>query len=347
MMPEEWPIAATQADGNARTRVAGRSRLTTVRADFFLNPAERLTEQERALMTAMLHCLVGDIVGEIRAALPAGWAGANDDESAIVNVLTRAGLLDDPSLMTLLLRRADEERIGSAARARTGRREARAVQGLVSHHNGAVSAAAMALILARGRRRDRFGQCLVGFDDLPSDTAERLVNAIAAALRPDVAAAGGAAAADTELAASASRLLDKHEPPRSIDDLTAAVVAILDDSGGLTDELLLACAQEGEVGFLAEVLGRRAGIESSVALDELLSGEAGQLMALLRLASFSRELSAGLLASLGDLLGIDDPGAAITIFDRMGADEVKAAASWLSAPAAYRTALQKLGIRNG
>jgi hypothetical protein len=347
MMPEEWPIAATGAERDARSRAVGRGRLATVRADFFLNPAERLTEQERALMTAMLHCLVSDIVGELRAALPAGWTGANDDESAIVDVLTRAGLLDDPNLMTLLLRRADEERIGTAARARTGRREARAVQGLVSHHNGTVSAAAMALILARGRRRDRFGQCLVGFDDLPRETAERLVYSIAAALRHDVAAAGGVAAADAELAGSVDRLFEKHEPPRSIDALTNTVVAMLDETGGLTDELLLACAQEGEVGFLAEVLGRRAGIPASVALDELLSGEPARLMALLRLASFSRELSAGLLASLGDLLGIDDPGAAIGIFDRMSSDEVKAAASWLSAPAGYRAALEALGTRNG
>ena len=342
MMPEEWPIAAS-VDRNAPARAAGRSRLSTVRADFFLNPTERLTEQERALMTAMLHCLVGDIATEIRAALPAGWTGANDDDSAIVETLTRAGLLDDAELMALLLRRADEERIGTAARARSGRREARAVQGLVSHHNGAVSAAAMALILARGRRRDRFSQCLLGFDDLSHGTAARLVLAVAAALRRDVAAAAGAAPADNELSAAADRLMDRREPGRSIEALTAAVVALLDEGGALTDELLLACAQEGEVGFLAEVLGRRAGIAGSVALDELLSGKATELMALLRVAGFSRELSAGLLASLGDLLGIDDPGAAIGIFDRMNAEEVKAAASWISAPSAYRAALEALG----
>ena len=61
MMPEEWPIAASADERDAPARVAGRGRLSTVRADFFLDPAERLTEQERALMTAMLHCLVGDI----------------------------------------------------------------------------------------------------------------------------------------------------------------------------------------------------------------------------------------------------------------------------------------------
>jgi hypothetical protein len=347
MMPEEWPIAASPAEVNAPARAAGRGRLSTVRLDFFLNPAERLTEQERALMTAMLHCLVGDIAGEIRAALPAGWAGANDDDSEVIDALTRTGLLDDGQLMMLLLRRADEERIGTAARARTGRREARAIQGLVSHQNGGVSAAAMALILARGRRRDRFGQCLLGFDDLSKDCAERLVLSIAAALRNDLAAVRGPAGADTELAASADRLIDRHDSSRSIEALTGAVVATLDECGGLSDELLHASAQEGEVAFIAEVLARRAGIYGTVALDELLSGRPQQVMSLLRVAGFSRELSAGLLASLGDLLGIDDPGTAINFYDGMSAEEVRAAASWIAAPRAYRAALDALGNGNG
>ena len=104
MMPEEWPIAAPAADRNAPARTMGRDRMSTVRTDFFLNPAERLSEQERALMTAMLHCLVGDIADEIRAALPAGWVAANDEHSAmLVEALNRARLLDHPRLMALLL----------------------------------------------------------------------------------------------------------------------------------------------------------------------------------------------------------------------------------------------------
>jgi hypothetical protein len=321
--------------------------LPTVRADFFLDPAQRLTEQERALMTAMLHCLVGDIVAEIRAALPVGWTGANDDEAAIVESLTRSGLLDDPELMSLLLRRADEERIATAARARSGRREARVVQGLVSHQNGAVSAAGMGLILARGRRRDRFGQCLLGFDDLSHSLAQRLAQSVAAALRRGLVSGHGSAAVDSELSAAAGSLVARHEPSRSIEALTGALVALLDETDGLTDDLLIAAAQEGEVSLLSEALARRAGIGGSVALDELLSGSPRHVMALLRLGHFSRELSAGLLATLGDLLGISDPGEAIALFDRLAADEIEAAASWLATPPTYRAAFHALEAAHG
>jgi hypothetical protein len=343
MMPEEWAIAAEAAERNASPR-AGSGRLATVRADFFLNPAERLTEQERALMTAMLHCLVGDIADELRAALPPGWAAANDESNAaLVSQLTGTGLLDDPPLIALMLRRADEERIATGAKARSGRRDARALQGLVSHDDGTVSAAAMALILARGRRRDRFGQCLIAIDDLARATAERLVLAIAAALRREVAAKQGAGKADAMLAEAGQQILDRVDPARSVDALTAALVTLLDEKGKLGDELFLAAANEGEAAFLANALARHGGISTESAFDELLSADARRIMALLRVAVASRELSAGLLAAIGDLLGIADPGEAIGIFERMTEDQVSAARAWLSTARAYRSALAELG----
>ena len=348
MMPEEWPIAANAADRNVPARRAGRGRLSTVRADFFLDSAQRLTEQERALMTAMLHCLVGDVADEIRAALPAGWTAANDEDNAVlVRQLTAARLLDEAGLMALLLRRADEERIGTAARARSGRREARVLQGLVSHENGAVSAAAMALILARGRRRDRFGQCLVDFDDLPATTAQPLVHAVAAALRQEIAATRGGAAADAGLSAACAHFLSRHDRSRGVDSLTVALVHLLEESGSASDDLILAAGQEGETGFMAEVLAQRAGIPGALALDELLSGDAQRVMALFRVAGFSRELGAGLLAGIGDLLGIADPGEAIGIFDRMTDEQTDAASTWLRTSADYRAALDVIGYSHG
>jgi hypothetical protein len=348
MMPEEWPIAAPAAEGNATARAAGRGRLATVRRDFFLDPAKRLTEQERALMTAMLHCLVSDLADAIRAQLPGGRVAANDEgDAALIESLTASGLLDEPVLMALLLRRADEERIATAARARSGRREARVLQGLVSHDYGAVAAAAMALILGRGRRRDRFGQCLIAYDDLPPASAEALVHAVAAALRRDLLATRGATAADMELSEASDRVLDSHDEERGIDALTTGLVHFLDEAGGLTDELILGAVNEGEVAFVAEVLALRSGIEVESAIGELLSGEPAHVMALLRMAGVSRGLSAGLLAGIGDLLGIADAGAAIADFDRMSDAEVQEARAWLITAPSYRTALERMGQGRG
>jgi Uncharacterised protein conserved in bacteria (DUF2336) len=348
MMPEEWPIAAPAADENAPARAAGRGRLATVRRDFFLDPAKRLTEQERALMTAMLHCLVGDVADAIRAALPNGRVAANDEgDAALVAALTSSGLLDEAGLMALLLRHADEERIATAARARGGRREARVLQGLVSHDYGAIAAAAMALILGRGRRRDRFGQCLIAYDDLPLASAEALVHAVAAGLRRELAAGRGIPGADLELAQASDRVLEGHDEERGIDSLIASLVHFLDEGGVLTEELILAAAHEGEIGFVAEVLGRRAGVPTDSAIDELLSGDAPHLMSLLRMGGMSREVSAGLLAGIGDLLGVSDAGAAIGLFDRITDEQAQAERSWLVTAPAYRAALERLGQGRG
>jgi len=343
MMPEEWPIAASVADQNAPARPAGGDRLSTVRVDFFLDPAQRLTEQERALMTAMLHCLVGDIADALRAALPPGAVAANDDDNRdLVRMLSGSRLLDEPGLVAMLLRRADEERVATSATARTGRHEARVLQGLVSHPSGPVSASAMALILARGRRRDRFGQCLVAFDDLSAESAELLTQRIAAAMR-----AGLDGRPDAELASAMASVLAQRDDARGSDALIAELVALLDRDGALTDELILAAAHEGEVAFLAHILARRAGIPAESAVGEMLSATSDRIISLLRASGASRSLSAGLLASIGDLLGIEDPAGAIEIFDTMTAEQEAAARSWLSTSPAYRAALAALGEGHG
>jgi hypothetical protein len=249
--------------------------------------------------------------------------------------------------MALLLRRADEERIANGAKARSGRHDARILQGLVSHEDGAISAAGMALILARGRRRDRFGQCLVAFDDLTSASAKFLVHAIAAVLRADLAGLRGAAAADAELLKASARVLEAQEQSRGIDALTAQLAKLLDENGRLDDDLILAAANEGETGFVAESLARRAGLNGSAAAAELLSGKAERVMMLLRLANSLRELVAGLLASIGDLLGLTDAGRAIGYFDSITEDEASAARTWLTVDPAYRRALAVLDSSNG
>jgi hypothetical protein len=347
MMPEEWPIAAEAADQSAPARRAGGDRLSTVRVDFFLRATDRLSEQERALMTAMLHCLVSDIADELRAALPNLASPANDEGNlALIELLSSAGLLDRAGLVRLLLRRADEERIATGAKSRAGRREARVIQGLVSHSDGAVAAAAMTLIIARGRRRDRFGQCLLHFDDLPSAEARALVCSLAAALRQNLPTAGSADA-DRQLSAAISQVLARHDAGSSIEQLTASLVRLLDEEAALSDELIAGAAMEGEMNFVAQALARRSGIPGDVALGELLSGDPKRIMPLLRMGRLSRETAAALLAGIGDLIGVDDPARAIAGFDELTEADVASALSWIASDPLYQNAVAALGGNSG
>ena len=348
MMPEEWPIAASVGDHKRLVRGASRDRLSTVRVDFFLNSAERLTEQERALMTAMLHCLIGDIADALRAVLPTIATPANDEGNlALIEQLSSAGLLNRTGLMRLLLRRADEERIATGARARVGRREARVIQGLVSHSDGAVAAAAMALIIARGRRRDRFGQCLLHFDDLPREEARALVCSLAAALRSELIVGTGGAEADRLLASAIAQVMASHDAGNSIENLTGTLIRLLIEEDALTDELIGAAAIEGEVNFVAQALALRSGLNGETALDELLSSDAKRIMAMLRMGGLSREVAGGLLAGIGDLLGIGDLGRAIAEFDRLTDTDIANARSWIAADPLYQRAVATLGNDHG
>lgn len=290
-------------------------------------------------MTAMLHCLVSDVVDELRAALPVSAAANEGSTRPVIQCLTDSCLLDRSWLVRLLLRRADEERISTAAKSRTGRRDARVVQGLVSHSDGAVAAAAMSLTIARGRRRDRFGQCLIHFDDLPIEEASALVFAIAAALRADLLSTRSAAEVDRMLADAGREILTRQDPSSSIEALSATLVRLLDEEGALSDELIVSAGLEGEMIFVAHALARRAGVRGGIAFDELMSGDPRRAMAVLRMGRLSRQSAAGLLAGMGDLLGISDAGRAISLFDALGDAEVEDARAWLTTDPHYRAAV--------
>lgn len=319
-------------------RRPGRGRLATVRADFFLDPAERLSERERALMSAMLHCLVADIAERLRATLPSAARGQDHD---LVADLNGCGLLDDPELVALLLGRAEEERIAAAASARAGRSEARLLQGLVGNENGQVSAAAMALILARGRRRDRFGQCLLAFDDLPRQTAHTMVQRIAAAIR------AGGGAPDRDITASGASVIAAHDPAKSVETLADGLADALAQNGALDDAMLLAAAHEGDVALLAHLLAQPAGVPGRIAEAELLSGDPRSIIILLRMAKVSRQVAAGILAAIGDILGVQDPAAALREFAALKDAEIGEAQVLLTSDPAYRSALALLASHGG
>ncbi len=117
-MPVEWPLAASAADrpvDPARLH-AGHDRLPTVMSDFFLDEASRLTDEERALMAAMLRSLVLEIADELIAELPP-LLGARTElvRDGLYRQLRNARLLERQGLVGLLLRRADEQQLSGHA----------------------------------------------------------------------------------------------------------------------------------------------------------------------------------------------------------------------------------------
>lgn len=287
MLPVEWPIAAPGvADESVeRARVAGRDRLPVVRRDLFLDNEARLTEQERALMSAMLIGLVEQVADEIRLGLPHDYlAQAEQDRENLVPRLWRSGALDRPALVRLLLRRADEQSVRAARRDARGAGDLGLVERLVADADPAVASAAMALAVARGRRRDRFGRQGLEFDDLPAEEASALVHCVAAAVRAQMAPS---VAVDEACAKAASHLIERHDHQRQVDTRTFALAEALNVARGPDDEVVAILAVEGDSAMLAAVCAVRAGIAPESAWLLLINDGPCGAMLLARMAGLA------------------------------------------------------------
>ena len=337
MMPVEWPIAAQSADHPVGpARAVGRDRLSAVRADFFLDDKGRLTEQERALMGAMLAALLDQLVDEIAVGLPP--ALAEQVELSRAGLLRRqwdSGALDRPGLVGLLLRRTDEQRLSVSHP--TG-----PVETLVGDKDEKIAEAAMALTVARGRRRDRFGRLGIEFDDLLAEEAVALVHLVAAAIRGGMGGAG--VAHDQAISAAAGALIARHDEGNRLDARVAALAYALTDAGRGDDRLAAALAEAGEVALLSALLSARAAVEPATGWLMMVEQGSYCTMLLAKLAGLDRQAAARIVVAIGALLGIRDPSDAIGEFDRIAPAELDQQRSWLRLPKAYRDSVDALGF---
>lgn len=345
MVPVEWPIAAAGDDGGrSAARVAESGRLPLVRADFFLDPAARLTEQERGLMTGMLTDLVAGLTDEF-AVLLGSAEPANDDGGQVFDRLWKSGLLDIPDLVHLLLRRAEEERVSAGIGAGRPPNSARLLQSCVGDDDPEVSAAAMAVILAKGRRRDRFDGPKIIFDDLTAEAAVALVTAIAAGLRPELAKRVQSGNADDRLAEAIRSLLSRHDEGNRLEARLFDLVHALDRAGRLDDDFLRYSLDAGEIALVVEALGRRSGIGFETAWEHFLGGSR-RLALLLRMSGLSRGLAGEIVAATAGLVA-GDPESAMRAFEDLTDEQVDSARKWLRLDAAYRSAIWALDSDDG
>lgn len=318
--------------------------MPVARVDFFLDPRARLTEQERALMTAMLADLVAMVADEFTALL-ADAEPANDDGEQLVDRLWDAGLLDIADLIRLLLLRAEEERISAGIRAGQPAGKMRFLQSLVSDDDPQVSAAAMALILARGRRRDRFDGPRLIFDDLSAESAVALVSAVAAALRTELVKRMPAAECDERLSTAAQALLARHDEGNRLEAKLFAFVHALERADRLGEPLMRSALDEADVALVVEALARRAAIGFDCAWEHFTGGR-GRLARLLRMAGLSRDLAGEIIAGAAEVVGTD-PESEIQAFDAITDEEADSSRKWLRLDPAYRNAIGAMGGGHG
>ncbi|HWL47816.1 MAG TPA: hypothetical protein VNQ31_08890, partial [Sphingomonadaceae bacterium] len=140
---------------------AARARLDAMMTDLFLPDAGRLSDFHRATMTRLLARLIERIERAIRGHLAAagpppldGMPGV-DDAPVAAPRLARAGVLRDDELTALLLRRAEEQRLGRLLASHTARDRLPPVR-LVDELPDPLAAAMVDFLAVAARRHDAF-----------------------------------------------------------------------------------------------------------------------------------------------------------------------------------------------
>ena len=152
-------------------------------------------------------------------------------------------------LIELLLRRADEEQIATAVKARSGRRDGRVAAGPGQRRQ--------CVDCRRGdgadpRPRPPPRPLRPGADRVRRSCRRRprsrLTQVVGAGAAP--ALAGDAPTARRPTASwprRAPRCSRRHDPAKRLEALAAALIRLLDEQGRLDDDLIAAAAEEGEV----------------------------------------------------------------------------------------------------
>lgn len=286
-------------------------------------------------MAAMLRGLIAEIADELIAALPPILAArAEPLRDRLYRKLRDARLLEHAGIVALLLRRADEQQLSAHAN-----RGDQTLAALASDPEASVAEAAMALTLARGRRRDKFNRLGVEFDDLAAEDAVALAHAVAAAIRHGLAEDD-----DQALTVSVQVLLGRHDEGRRLEAAIAALARALEASGRADDATVRLLAQDGDAALLAGMLARRAGIDQADAWQLFTTGES---MMLARLAGCDRATAAQILAAFEPLSNTHAAERLMGRFDSMDDTSVEQQRHWLRLDSNYRNALEALERANG
>lgn len=286
---------------------AARERFSIAATDLLLPETVRLTEWQRHTAAALLSRLIRTIEDALRADLAdrvGGYEALHASfSSAHVPIaqplLDRAQVLRDPELSTVLVRRVEEHRFWKGQRD-SGHEPDAILRELINDADAPLAGEAMAVLIARSRRFDRFGDPVFARTDLAADLHHKLVWMVAAALRQYMVQhhAVPSREADGLIADAAQKHLAGYDEGTSLDAACTRLARRLAELDRLDDPLLERMLDDGMLPMFIAAIGARVGLNYDPAW-EVLSDPRGMGPAiLLSAAGFARNRAASIFLIL-------------------------------------------------
>jgi uncharacterized protein (DUF2336 family) len=338
---------------------AARERFSAAASDLLIPEQARLTEWQRLTAASLLANLVRAIEDSLRIDLSGRFPEHKAAQAALSSahvaialpILERARALQDPDLSTILVRRVEEHRFWKEQAAEAGAEEL--LTELVRDSDPAVAEEAMALLVARSRRFDRFQEPVLGRADLPADLQHRLAWLVAAALRHYLTQQHRLPPGEADLAIeeSASAFLAGYDEGEGMEARAMRLARRLHRAARLEGPVLARLLEDGNLPLFIAGAAVPCGLDHGAAW-EILSDPRGRGPALLlRAAGLERGDAARillLLNSRGRLFSGAEGDAAAAQLDLFDATQRPAALEvlrlWQADPA-YRAAVARLSTR--
>jgi uncharacterized protein (DUF2336 family) len=272
--------------GLARDKsVEGRKRLVAVVNDIFFSDHSTLTDYERALITDILHRLIGDLIEPVRQALADKLRKDGQTNQKLIDALLQddiemaAPVLRtnepwlDVELVEVIRHRALEHQLMQSMR-RTkgdaasdwgvGAGDSDFIKGLLDGHEDPLTEAAMAYLVEQANTVDSFQEPILRRSDLSDRLVKRILLWILAALRQHLLERFDCdmTRLDDAVEAAAAELNGKiaGERDSAAESPTTKLAKMLHDSNLLPLPSLVQLLRQGEVGLFVAALSEMTGL---------------------------------------------------------------------------------------
>jgi uncharacterized protein (DUF2336 family) len=262
-------------------------------------------------------------------------------------IIERSQALRDQDLIAILVRRVEEHRFWKS-RSERGREF---LVSLVRDEEEALAADAMALVIARSSRFDRFEEPVMSRAELPAEIQHRLIWIVAAALRHYVVQQHGLGPVDTEIGESASELAAAYDEGETFDALSHRLAQRLRAADRLNGAVLGRMIEDGLLPLFLAGIALLCRLDMTAAWEILFDPRGRGPALLLRAADLPRDEAAAILVALnarGPLFSSAEGEAAarqLELFDAIDAEAAREVLRLWQFHPAYRAGVARMSTR--